>query len=444
MPEMRNAVVNPVSSLLSNPANTATVKESRERSRLVHRLDPVARRTPLLATEDEVSTMRQSSDLMLRVASEEIDRLHSGLQAAQCAVLLAGPQAVVLDHRISPAHQKDFLRHGAWTGGDWSERVEGTNAVGTATAAKRAVMVRGEEHYSRRNGHFTCIGVPVHSPAGEFAGSLTVARPFAEVSLAAVLAMSFVRETVAAIEQRQFRVTFARQWVVLIRPAEQTHPVALFAVDRDRRIVGADHMARQLLELSGESIEEGVSFDTLFSGGLEAVGRAREEHSPQPVMDWNGDCWLALVSPPARLSKAWLGGSGNMDPTRPRWLHGQGAFIAHDKGQNGATLSPHVLTRVIGYIEDHLDEALPLEELSGVARLRRSHFSQAFRGATGMSPHSFVLERRIARAKRLLADNQFSVTDVALASGFASASHFATAFRAATGMTPRDYRASLS
>jgi transcriptional regulator of acetoin/glycerol metabolism/AraC-like DNA-binding protein len=437
---MSTALAGQATSLASNFQNAVLVEESRVRSRLIHRLDPTERRSPLLATQPEIALMRESSDLFLRMAGEEIDRLHAGLQTSQCAVLLAGPEAVVLDHRISAADEEGFLRHGSWTGGDWSEAVEGTNAVGTATAVDRAVMVRGAEHYNHRNSNFTCIGVPVHAPDGKFAGSLTVARPVADLTPAVVLAMSFTREAAAAIEQRQFRTMFGRYWVVLIRPLDQPHPVLLLAVDRDRRIVGASHQARQVFTISDRAIEEGLAFADLFPDGPDGAGRTQEEQPAELVFDRIGEIWQALVSPPARRSRAWLGGSGNMDPTRPRWLRTEGLELPAAEARNGASLSPHVLTRVIGHIEDHLDESLPLEELARIAGLRRSHFSQAFRGSTGMSPHRFVLERRIGRAKRQLNEAGCSVTDVALACGFASASHFATAFRAATGVTPREYR----
>ena len=440
---MSTAVTTPVPYLPSSYLNAVTVEESRARSRLVHGLDPAERRTPLLATEHEIAQLRESSDLMLRMSGDEIDRLRAGLQAAYCAVLLAGPEAVVLDHRIGPGEQDAFFKHGSWTGGDWSEAVEGTNGIGTVTAAKRPVLVRGDEHFNLRNSGFTCLGVPIHSPDGKFAGSLTVARPFAELTPASVLAMSFTRVAGLAIEQRQFRTAFARHWVVLMRPADQSYPVVQFAVDRDRRIVGAGYQARMVFDISDEIIEQGLAFSDLFPEGPDSVGRTQEEQPAELVFDHTGDCWQALVSPPAKRSRAWLGAGENMDPTRPRWLRTEGAALPEPKDKNGASLAPHVLTRVIGHIEDHLDEALPLEQLALVARLKRSHFSSAFRGSTGMSPHRFVLERRIQRAKKLLADPRFSVTDVALACGFASASHFATAFRAATGITPRDYRGTL-
>ena len=434
------AVVNSLALPHTNSINAAVLDEARERSRSVHRLDPHERRVPLLATQCEIAQFRGSSEEMLRAAGEEIDRLHAGLSHANCAVLLAGPQAVILDHRITPGSHKDFIRHGSWTGGDWSESVEGTNGVGTATFTKRAVMVRGDEHYNHRNNQFTCLSVPVHAPTGRFAGSLTVARPVPDVTPAVVMAMSFAREAAAAIEQRQFRAAFFRYWIAMMRPLQQSHPVLMFAVDRDRRIVGAGHNARMVFDLSDECIEEGIGFDALFEGTPDCLGRMLDEQAPRIVSDRGGDQWQVLVTPPAKLSRGWLGGGATKDPTRPRWLRADGALTMQEK-EKKAALSPHALKRVVSHIDAHLDEALPLEELAVIARLRRSHFSDAFRGSTGVSPHRFVLQRRIENAKKMLADLRFNVTDVALACGFASASHFATAFRAATGSTPRDYRA---
>jgi AraC family transcriptional regulator len=60
-----------------------------------------------------------------------------------------------------------------------------------------------------------------------------------------------------------------------------------------------------------------------------------------------------------------------------------------------------------------------------------------------MSPHKYVVSRRIAHAKQLLRDGRLDVGDAAFASGFANQSHFTKVFRRRTGMTPREFRSSV-
>jgi methylphosphotriester-DNA--protein-cysteine methyltransferase len=75
---------------------------------------------------------------------------------------------------------------------------------------------------------------------------------------------------------------------------------------------------------------------------------------------------------------------------------------------------------------------------SGRSRLSPYHFARAFKQSFGVPPHRYHIERRIARAKELLSGS--SVTEVAMAVGFAETSSFSTAFRRATGFTPSEFR----
>jgi len=59
-----------------------------------------------------------------------------------------------------------------------------------------------------------------------------------------------------------------------------------------------------------------------------------------------------------------------------------------------------------------------------------------FRESTGVTPHQYVLEQRIARAKSLLRLGKQTVAEIALDTGFSSATNFVRAFRARTGITP--------
>ncbi|MEH3148056.1 MAG: AraC family transcriptional regulator [Methylobacterium frigidaeris] len=63
-----------------------------------------------------------------------------------------------------------------------------------------------------------------------------------------------------------------------------------------------------------------------------------------------------------------------------------------------------------------------------------------FKASFGVPPHRYVVERRIARARDLLAGGRESLAGIALACGFASQSHFTRSFRQATGVTPAAWR----
>ncbi len=98
------------------------------------------------------------------------------------------------------------------------------------------------------------------------------------------------------------------------------------------------------------------------------------------------------------------------------------------------------LRRVTDYIEAHLAEDVSLRDLAAVAGLSTHHFGEAFKASTGTSPHRYLIERRIHRAKELLLGTDHSIVEIALAVGFASHSHFTDNFRKLTGTTPSRFR----
>ena len=72
------------------------------------------------------------------------------------------------------------------------------------------------------------------------------------------------------------------------------------------------------------------------------------------------------------------------------------------------------------------------------------YFCRAFKQSFGIPPHRYHVNRRIERAKALLAERESSVTDVALEVGFSETSSFSAAFRHTTGTTPTEYRRTLA
>jgi len=106
-------------------------------------------------------------------------------------------------------------------------------------------------------------------------------------------------------------------------------------------------------------------------------------------------------------------------------------------------MAPALLRKCIEFMEAHLEGSLRLNDLAREAGLSASHFTRSFRESTGKTPHQFLLHRRVERARDLMRDARTSLTEVALASGFADQHHLARVFRRITRMTPSIYRRSL-
>jgi AraC family transcriptional regulator len=99
------------------------------------------------------------------------------------------------------------------------------------------------------------------------------------------------------------------------------------------------------------------------------------------------------------------------------------------------------ITRVLDYIEKHLDEELSVDVLSAVAHFSSFHFHRQFSAYTGIGVGRFVQLARLRRASMQLAFNPgASITDIAYDAGFANAESFSRAFRKETGQTPSAFR----
>ena len=103
-------------------------------------------------------------------------------------------------------------------------------------------------------------------------------------------------------------------------------------------------------------------------------------------------------------------------------------------------LSPHRLRCAIDFIESHLDQPVGVSEIAASVGMSAFHFSRAFRMSTGSPPYAYLLDRRIAAAKRLLAKPGRSIADIARACGFTSPSQFSRMFRLSVGANPTSYR----
>jgi AraC-like DNA-binding protein len=84
---------------------------------------------------------------------------------------------------------------------------------------------------------------------------------------------------------------------------------------------------------------------------------------------------------------------------------------------------------------------LRVEQLAAQCGLSTFHFIRAFRALTGDTPHQYLRNRRIARAKELLVTTPLPVTEICDQVGFSSLGSFSSLFRRLTGETPGAYRA---
>lgn len=92
------------------------------------------------------------------------------------------------------------------------------------------------------------------------------------------------------------------------------------------------------------------------------------------------------------------------------------------------------------FIEAGMEDALGIPAMAGLLELSEGYFIRAFKQATGKSPHSYLIDRRLAKARALMRDSTTGLAEIALRCGFNSQAHMATAFRKRLGVSPAQLR----
>lgn len=117
-----------------------------------------------------------------------------------------------------------------------------------------------------------------------------------------------------------------------------------------------------------------------------------------------------------------------------------GAHVDASAQGDSTELSPQARQWLEDYIEANLSKRIVLETLASLAGMSVHRLLIAFRGTFGTTPAQYVIQRRLAHARALLAGTRQSITAIAMATGFASHSHFTTAFKRHEGVAPNQFR----
>ena len=107
---------------------------------------------------------------------------------------------------------------------------------------------------------------------------------------------------------------------------------------------------------------------------------------------------------------------------------------------SGTTPANRQCASVHHFIDHHYKEKLTLDILAEAANLNKYYLAHAFKEEYGISPINYMLECRIREGKRLLAETDLSLSQIAGILGFSSASYFSQSFRKAEGVSPIEYR----
>jgi AraC family transcriptional regulator len=109
-------------------------------------------------------------------------------------------------------------------------------------------------------------------------------------------------------------------------------------------------------------------------------------------------------------------------------------------GSSSGKLSPWQLRRAIDFMATHLDDDPTIAELAQECGLSSGYFARAFRRTTGITPHQWLVRKRVERARTLLLGSALGLADIAVMCGFVDQSHFSRVFARFEGDSPGRWR----
>jgi len=278
-------------------ASSPALAASWRRSGRLHALDPTSRAASCRLSEPEIAGAQERLGALLRLAQSALDRLFQSVGTVGCSVILADHNGVVVDRRGARADDATFDAWGLWTGAVWSEKVEGTNGIGTCLVEKRPLTIDRDQHFFTRNSRLFCATAPIFDAHGELTAALDVSSCRADLTAAfSQLIATAVADAARVIEAENFRQAFANARIVLTPNSERAIN-SLLAVDGDDLVIGATRAARRALGLTAEGLARPVP-------AADLIGRARPDGGDEISAAERAVLLRALARSGGNVSKA--------------------------------------------------------------------------------------------------------------------------------------------
>ena len=112
----------------------------------------------------------------------------------------------------------------------------------------------------------------------------------------------------------------------------------------------------------------------------------------------------------------------------------------HAKNNGRIGKDNQYISKAILLMQEYYKTSISINDICNLIYLSPCHFKRVFKEYTGKTPHRYLLEVRLEKAKELLIKKENSIEDTARLCGFINSGHFAVAFKRNTKMTPSEYR----
>ncbi|MAP94455.1 MAG: Fis family transcriptional regulator [Ponticaulis sp.] len=250
------------------------------RSAKLHGLAPDAASRGERWGATELRDRRDRLSRMIHVSQPTLHNLRDTISFSGCGVFLCDAEGIVLEALTSAGDKADFDAVNLSPGGDWSEKMEGTNGIGTCIAEGRSVSIHQDQHFRSDNISMSCLGAPIYNSDGSLLAVLDISvwRADVEGPLAKLISQA-VTDAAGQIEADHFCDQHAGARILRGEGDNRRSPV-LLAVNSDDLVVGATRAARKHFGLPArEAFSPKPATDLLGGDGAGPKGFERAEQS---------------------------------------------------------------------------------------------------------------------------------------------------------------------
>jgi AraC family transcriptional regulator len=224
-------------------------------------------------------------------------------------------------------------------------------------------------------------------------------------------------------KEGQFRRFFKARGAISFFPSGQS----FFLRSKLERGMFANVLFLALDPVFVSRIAQGLELDS------EGIGLIERRRSTDPTLHHIAMALRAGVQSGDGLDRMY--GEGLSTALASHLLREYGAAVQKPKIQNGG-LPREKLVRAVEYIQDQLGTELTVSGIAQAVYMSPYHFTKLFKESTGQSPHQYVVEARVRKAKELLTTGRFTISEVAHHVGFADQSHLTRHFKRVFGLPP--------
>ena len=288
----------------------AMIVESWDRCLNDYQLDHNADSESVVLTSQELKNHQQLMGDYFKIATDGVNSFGNALNQAGLAVLLADSQGVTVAKRLPYAETELFKANGFVLGSCWSEKLAGTNAIGTTLVEKTPLIIHGQEHYNSNSGNLSCSTAPIFDSLGNFMGCLNASSLRANGGKETqFLTLKLVTMYARMIENSHFHHFHRNNIIIAIKPMHnfgEEGQECLIALSENGNIIGANRNAfsQYALAIMGDLI--GKKIESLLALSVEEIqSRTQGGLTEYLITIGNSDeqCKLQLKLPIRLLAK---------------------------------------------------------------------------------------------------------------------------------------------